>query len=85
MRVVSLESPLKGHQPLYVFNFFIFELEYLNKLQSSERLHAKMNPTSCLFGLRFAYLQAAILFIFVIFFGLFLLVDLFGLADFVVF
>ena len=21
MRVVSLESPLKGHQPLYVFNF----------------------------------------------------------------
>ncbi len=29
MRVVSLESPLKGHQPLYVFNFFIFDLEYL--------------------------------------------------------
>jgi len=29
MRVVSLESPLKGHQPLYVFNFFVFDLEYL--------------------------------------------------------
>jgi hypothetical protein len=41
MRVVSLESPLKGHQPLYVFNFFIFDLEYLKQLQSSEPLHAK--------------------------------------------
>jgi hypothetical protein len=41
MRVVSLESPLKGHQPLYVFNFFIFDLEYLIRVQSSEPLHAK--------------------------------------------
>ncbi len=42
MRVVSLESPLKGHQPLQVcFNFFIFDLEYLKQLQSSEPLHAK--------------------------------------------
>ncbi len=24
MRVVSLESPLKGHQPLYVFNFYFW-------------------------------------------------------------
>jgi hypothetical protein len=29
-------------------------LEYLKKLQSSEPLHAKMNPTSCLLGSRFA-------------------------------
>ncbi len=26
MRVVSLESPLKGHQPLYVLNFLFFIL-----------------------------------------------------------
>jgi hypothetical protein len=41
--VVSLESPLKGHQPLYVFNFF-FDLAYLKQLQSSELLHAKRPP-----------------------------------------
>jgi hypothetical protein len=55
MRVVSLESPLKGHQPLYVFIFFIFNLEYLIRVQSSEPLYAKMNPTSFLFGSRSAY------------------------------
>jgi hypothetical protein len=32
------------------FLFFIFDLEYLIRVQSSEPLHAKMNPTSCLFG-----------------------------------
>ncbi len=26
MRVVSLENPLKGHQPLYVINFFFLIL-----------------------------------------------------------
>jgi hypothetical protein len=26
MRLVSLESPLKGHQPLYVFNFLFLIL-----------------------------------------------------------
>ncbi len=52
MRVVSLERPSKEHQPLYVLNFFIFYLEYLKRLQSPEPLHAKMNPTSCLFGSR---------------------------------
>jgi len=26
MKVVSLESPLKGHQPLYVFNFLFLIL-----------------------------------------------------------
>ena len=41
MRVVSLKSPLKGHQPLYVYNFFIFDLEFLKQLQSSEPLHPK--------------------------------------------
>jgi hypothetical protein len=34
--------------------FSIFDLEYLIRVQSSELLHAKMNPTSCLFGSRFA-------------------------------
>jgi hypothetical protein len=36
------------------FWFFNFTLEYLKRLQSSEPLHTKMNPTSCLFGSRFA-------------------------------
>ncbi len=35
-------------------SFLIFGLEYLIRVQSSEPLHAKMNPTSCLFGSRFA-------------------------------
>jgi hypothetical protein len=35
---------------------FIFDLEYLIRVQSAEPLHAKMNPTSCLFGSRFAYI-----------------------------
>jgi hypothetical protein len=42
------------------FLFFIFDLEYLIRVQSSEPLHAKMNPTSCLFGSRFACAQTAI-------------------------
>jgi hypothetical protein len=41
-----LDRPWKGHQPLLVFNF---NFEYVKRLQSSEPLHAKMNPTSCLF------------------------------------
>jgi hypothetical protein len=41
MRGVSLESPLKGHQPLYVFNFLFL---ILKQLQSSEPLAAR----SCL-------------------------------------
>ncbi len=38
----------------YSFWFFNFHLEYLKRLQSSEPLHAKLNPTSCLFGSGFA-------------------------------
>jgi hypothetical protein len=34
------------------FRFFYFTREYLN---STEPLHEKINPTSCLFGSRFAY------------------------------
>ncbi len=44
MRVVSLESALKGHQPLQVFNFFISLLNILKRLQSPEPLHAELNP-----------------------------------------
>jgi hypothetical protein len=33
----------------------------LIRVKSSEPLHAKINPTSCLFGLRFACAQTAIL------------------------
>ena len=52
MRVVPLDSPLKGHQLLYVQKKIIFDLEYLIRVQSSEPLYAKMNSTSCLFGSR---------------------------------
>jgi hypothetical protein len=34
--------------------FFNFTLKHLKRIQSSETLHAKMNPTSCLFRSRFA-------------------------------
>ena len=63
-----IEKPLKRTSTAICFWFFNFTLEYFKRLQSSEPLHAKLNPTSCLFGLRFAYLQA------VIFFAFFLLV-----------
>ncbi len=46
MRVVLLDRPLKGDEPPIGW-FFNFTLEYLKRLQSSEPLHAKMNPTSC--------------------------------------
>jgi hypothetical protein len=42
------------------FLFFIFDLEYFIRVQSFEPLHAKMNPTSCLFGSRFVCAQSAI-------------------------
>jgi hypothetical protein len=44
------------------FGFLIFDLEYLIRVQSSEPLHAKMKPTSCIFGLLFACAQNAIFF-----------------------
>ena len=37
------------------FKFFNLSLKYFKRLQSSELLHAKINPTSYLFGSRFAY------------------------------
>jgi hypothetical protein len=42
------------------FLFFIFDLEYLIRVKSSEPLHAKMNPISYLFGSRFACAQTVI-------------------------
>ncbi len=59
-----IEKPLKRTWTAICFWFFNFTLEYFKRLQSSEPLHAKLNPTSCLLGLWFAYLQAAILSIF---------------------
>ena len=41
-------------------DFFIFDIEYLIRVQSSELLHSKMNPTSYLFGSRFACAQTTI-------------------------
>ncbi len=52
MRVVSLDRPWKL---LIRFRFFNFTLEYLRRLQSSEPLHAKMNPSPCLFVSWFAW------------------------------
>ncbi len=37
MRVVSLESPLKGHQPLYVFDFLISVLNIWNNFKVLSR------------------------------------------------
>ncbi len=53
MSVVTLDRLSNGHQPLQVLDF-IFDLEYLI---SSEALHAKINPTSFLFGSRFTCAQ----------------------------
>jgi hypothetical protein len=49
---------LKRTSTVIGFLFFIFDLEYLIRVQSSKLRHAKMNPTSCLFGSRFAYAPA---------------------------
>ncbi len=54
LRVVSLDRPFNGNQSLYVFDFLNFDLEYLRRVQSSEPLHVSIDPTSCLFGSRFA-------------------------------
>ncbi len=42
------------------FLFFTFDLEYFIGVQSTESLHAKMNPTFYLFVSRFACVQTAI-------------------------
>ncbi len=42
------------------FWFLNLSCEFLKKLQSSEPLHSKMNPSSCLFGSRFVWAQTAI-------------------------
>jgi hypothetical protein len=57
MRVVSLESPLKDHQPLYVFNFLFYNFKVLS------RSIQKGLQFSCLFGSQFACAQAAIFFV----------------------
>jgi hypothetical protein len=51
---------MKRTSTAIVFLFCIFDLEYLKRVQNSEPLHAKMNPTSCLFRSRFARSQTVI-------------------------
>ncbi len=46
----------------YWFFIFYFWSWIFDKSSSSELLHAKMNPTSCLFGSQFACAQTAIFF-----------------------
>ncbi len=60
MRTIIKGHSLKGHQPQWVFYFLFLILNIW--VQSSEALHTKMNPTSCLFGSRFAYAQTSIFF-----------------------
>jgi hypothetical protein len=55
---IGLEK-FKGTSTARGFRFFIYDFEYLKRVQSSEPLHAKMNPTPCLFGSRFACVQTA--------------------------
>ncbi len=61
-RVVSLESPLKAHQPVYVFNFFISLLNILKDFKVLSHFMQNWIQSSCLFGSRFACAQAAIFF-----------------------
>jgi hypothetical protein len=58
MGVVPLDRPKKG-QDINRYGFY-FNLEYLIRVQSSDPLHAKLNPASCLFGSQFACPQTAI-------------------------
>ncbi len=58
--MVPLDKALKRTSTAIYRLFYIFDLEYLIKGQSSERFHAKMNPTFCLFGSQFACAQTAI-------------------------
>ncbi len=46
---IGLEKDINRYR---FFIFFYFSFEYLKRLQSSEMLHTKMHPTSCLFGVR---------------------------------
>jgi len=45
MRVVSLESPLKGHQPLYVFYFLFLILNILQEFKVLSRAMQKLIQT----------------------------------------
>jgi hypothetical protein len=56
----TIGDALKRTSTAIGFLFFIFDLEYLMRFQSSDLLHAKMNPTSCLFGSQFACAQTPI-------------------------
>ncbi len=48
MRVVPLESPLKGHQPLYVFDFFISVLNIWNNFKVLSRfMQNRTQPPAC--------------------------------------
>ncbi len=45
---LPLDKALKRTSNAIGFLFFIFDLEYLIRVQSSVPLYAKMNPTTCL-------------------------------------
>ncbi len=48
MRVVSFESPIKGHQPLYVFNFLFLILNIWKDFKLLSRFMQKwLQPTAC--------------------------------------
>ena len=48
LRVVSLDGPLKGHQPLYVFDFLILLLNILKDFKVLSRFMQKgIQPPAC--------------------------------------
>ena len=53
MRVVPLESPLKGHQPLYVFDFLISVLNIWNNFKALSRFMQNLtqSPACSVHGL----------------------------------
>ncbi len=62
VRVVPLDGPGKGHQPLYVFHFLILILNFRKDFKVLSRFMQKGLQSSCLFGSRFACAQTATFF-----------------------
>jgi hypothetical protein len=51
MRLVPLDRPGKGHEPLWVFDFLILILNFEKTVQSSEPLHTKVHLILLLVGI----------------------------------
>jgi len=56
IRVVPLDRPWNGHQPLYVYDFLILILNIWIDFKVLSRFMQNCLQSSCMFGPRFAYL-----------------------------